>query len=650
MIGNPGKSMGVCLMVALFSLTRFVGADPTPSVSAFSVNNGVATTVNPAVTLANTCTGATSATHFYQASESPSFTDATWLPYAPVPLFFLSGGDGEKRVYFKVKNAEGVESPTVNDTIRFIGTGASVVAWGYNNYGQCAVPRPNVDYIAIAGGGRHTLGLKSNGVVQTWGRNNYNQCTVPSPNQNFVAVSAGAWFSLGLKADGSIEAWGNNSSGQCKVPVPSLGFVSVAAGTQHALGLKTDGSIRAWGANTKQQCDVPAPNRDFVAVAAGEAHSLGLKTDGSIVAWGYNFYNQCKVPLPNQNFIAISAAGNHSVALKADGSVVAWGQNEHTECDVPSPNRDFVAVTAGEWHCLGLKSDGSIVAWGADNYDQDVVSLPNRGFAAVAAGEYHSLALAVEGDLQVLLSPPAALTAGARWRITEDPADVWRNSGDLIALPVGNHTVELFDDLAGWYAQPLTQTVTIRGHELTTTTCVYVPGQTWSLSVTAEHGSVTRSPLRNNYRPGTSVTLTATADPNWHFTEWSGDLTTTTNPAALTMDSAKTVTAHFALNAYTLTIETTSTMGTVSASPESSTYPHGSVVTLTATPKSGYRFVRWEGDIPPGSETTNPLTLTLTENRTVRAVFVRMTSVPQWLMSQGEKTRGPKGMAPGSWT
>jgi uncharacterized repeat protein (TIGR02543 family) len=47
------------------------------------------------------------------------------------------------------------------------------------------------------------------------------------------------------------------------------------------------------------------------------------------------------------------------------------------------------------------------------------------------------------------------------------------------------------------------------------------------------------------YDSGQVVNLTAYAAAGWEFTGWSGDLTGTTNPAYLTMDSNKTVTATF---------------------------------------------------------------------------------------------------------
>jgi hypothetical protein len=38
-----------------------------------------------------------------------------------------------------------------------------VVAWGLNNFGQCNVPAPNADFVAVEAGGVHSLGLKADG-------------------------------------------------------------------------------------------------------------------------------------------------------------------------------------------------------------------------------------------------------------------------------------------------------------------------------------------------------------------------------------------------------------------------------------------------------------------------------------------------------
>ena len=41
------------------------------------------------------------------------------------------------------------------------GADGEIVGWGYNADGQCDVPAPNTDFVAVAGGGEHSLGLKA---------------------------------------------------------------------------------------------------------------------------------------------------------------------------------------------------------------------------------------------------------------------------------------------------------------------------------------------------------------------------------------------------------------------------------------------------------------------------------------------------------
>ena len=57
-------------------------------------------------------------------------------------------------------------------------------------------------------------------------------------------------------------------------------------------------------------------------------------------------------------------------------------------------------------------------------------------------------------------------------------------------------------------------------------------------------GTVTNSPS-GSFRPGSSVTLTATPLPGYVFTSWSGDSSSTSNPLSVEMNANKTVMANF---------------------------------------------------------------------------------------------------------
>ncbi len=83
------------------------------------------------------------------------------------------------------------------------------------------------------------------------------------------------------------------------------------------------------------------------------------------------------------------------------------------------------------------------------------------------------------GSLLVTITPAAAVSAGAQWRVD---TGAWQNSGDTVTgVTVGSHTVN-YKDVTGWN-KPANEGVTINDGALTTTSGVYVQ-QVGSLQVT----------------------------------------------------------------------------------------------------------------------------------------------------------------------
>ena len=81
------------------------------------------------------------------------------------------------------------------------------------------------------------VGIAQAGSLVAWGWNWYGQCDVP-PGDDFVAVAPGGGFgfSLALKQDGSLAAWGDNRHGECDVPAGEM-FVAISAGGGYAVAL-----------------------------------------------------------------------------------------------------------------------------------------------------------------------------------------------------------------------------------------------------------------------------------------------------------------------------------------------------------------------------------------------------------------------------
>ncbi|MGC9321688.1 MAG: InlB B-repeat-containing protein, partial [Kosmotogaceae bacterium] len=114
--------------------------------------------------------------------------------------------------------------------------------------------------------------------------------------------------------------------------------------------------------------------------------------------------------------------------------------------------------------------------------------------------------------------------------------------------------------------------------------------KTYTLAVNVVgQGTVTKNPNRPTYDHGEEVQLTATPDEGWDFTGWSGDLSGTANPANITMDSNKTVTATFTIKKYTIAASANPPAGGTASGAGS--YNHGDTVNLVATANEGYEFV-----------------------------------------------------------
>jgi hypothetical protein len=127
---------------------------------------------------------------------------------------------------------------------------------------------------------------------------------------------------------------------------------------------------------------------------------------------------------------------------------------------------------------------------------------------------------------------------------------------------------------------------------------------------------------------GTGVAINATPDSGWHFVNWTtADMSEISNATAaltsVTVDKNKTVTAHFAINRYNLTINSTSG-GNVTTPGEGvqGPYDHGTVVNLIAEPDADYAFLGWSGDngtiADVDSSTTN---ITMNGNYSIMAHF-----------------------------
>jgi len=240
----------------------------------------------------------------------------------------------------------------------------TVVAVGYNEYGQCVVAGWT-DIIQVLAGRYHTVGLKADGTVVTMGWNEYGQLNFGGW-MDIIQVAGSFLHTVGLTADGTVVAVGYNEYRQCNVG-GWKDIVQVAAGCRHTVGLRSDGTVVAVGSDASGQCAVGGWT-DIVRVAAGCRHTVGLRSDGTVVTTGWDDYGDLNVG-GWTDIVQIAAGYRHTVGLRSDGTVVAVGSDASGQCNVGGWT-DIIQVAAGYHHTVGLRSDGTVVAVGSDGWGQ----------------------------------------------------------------------------------------------------------------------------------------------------------------------------------------------------------------------------------------------------------------------------------------
>lgn len=209
----------------------------------------------------------------------------------------------------------------------------TLAAWGSNAYGQLGDGTTTdagapvlVDTSgalsgkavrAIAAGDSHNLALCDDGTVVAWGYNAYGQLGDGGTTSSSLPV--------GVDHSGTL-------SGRL--------VKSLAAGSRHSLALCSDGLVASWGSNstgalgTNSTTDssVPVPvvtsgvlaGKTVVSLGAGSAHSFAVCSDATLASWGRNDFGQLGAGIRDSQRLApvlVDRSGvlAHGVARVIDG-------------------------------------------------------------------------------------------------------------------------------------------------------------------------------------------------------------------------------------------------------------------------------------------------------------------------------------------
>jgi hypothetical protein len=133
------------------------------------------------------------------------------------------------------------------------------------------------------------------------------------------------------------------------------------------------------------------------------------------------------------------------------------------------------------------------------------------------------------------------------------------------------------------------------------------------------NGIVIKAPDQTTYHYNDIVTLTGESDPGWSFAGWSGDVSSSDNPTDITIQGDTNITATFALDEYSLTVNTIGN-GSVAINPDKTVYHYGDRVTLTAIAESEWFFAGWSGDV---TSSDNPIDITIQGDTNITVNFTQ---------------------------
>jgi hypothetical protein len=173
--------------------------------------------------------------------------------------------------------------------------------------------------------------------------------------------------------------------------------------------------------------------------------------------------------------------------------------------------------------------------------------------------------------------------------------------------------------LGYFFARPPAITLCINGQTVTGSSASFTEG---SVSIDPAPTSTSK------YAKDALVTLTAHPASGYDWKNWSGTDNDTANPTTVTMSESKQVTVTF-MPRFSLIINNQSVIGSVVDFSEGSVsidpapgddgkYANDTIVTLTASPASGYDWKSWSGT---SGDTANPTTVTMSSNKQITVTF-----------------------------
>lgn len=204
----------------------------------------------------------------------------------------------------------------------------------------------------------------------------------------------------------------------------------------------------------------------------------------------------------------------------------------------------------------------------------------------------------------------------SEWVWVDDENSYFGDAGQQ-TLVARNATATAFDAVTfNVNKRGITPVVKVNGigsqADFVTTPLANIMDSAYSKTITVTAGTGGTVAGGGTYPIGKTVNITATPSSGYKFSQWNDGITTASRNIIVNGD--KIYTAGFSKIQYTITVQSNNTSyGTVSGG---GTYDVGSSVIITAAPKPGYEFVKWND-----GNTNASRSVTVSSNKTYTATF-----------------------------
>jgi alpha-tubulin suppressor-like RCC1 family protein len=341
---------------------------------------------------------------------------------------------GERGIFYQdIMDDDGAPNPTVisvassfSNTCVILSSGG-LRCWGTSSYGQLgngtttgSLQPVTIDsgtsYAMISlGGGPHTCGITTSGILRCWGWGSGGQLGIGSTSQqnspvtadggtNYKTVVVGGAGTCGITTSDVLKCWGYNSWGdlgdgtktQRNSPVvinSGTAYRRIAKAVYHACGITLAGVLKCWGHNSDGQLGdgttserlVPTiidAGTSYSEVATGNDHSCAITSAGRVKCWGSNFDGQLgdgtlvdkTTPTlvdAGELYVKISIGDNArgTCGITVDGRLKCWGSGVTINgqiSNVPIELDEGVhyQMISGPWQPCGLTTTGQVKCWG----------------------------------------------------------------------------------------------------------------------------------------------------------------------------------------------------------------------------------------------------------------------------------------------